>query len=95
MLGATSGPRSQAASIVAGPSQTNLIATENTTVDSASVKLEATPAADAERENEAKTENQASTIATNRSRFRHSDPSPLDAARYQSQADQNNARQPK
>jgi hypothetical protein len=59
MLGAKSRPRSQAASIVAGPSQTNLIATENTTVDSASAKLEATPAPDAERENEATTENQA------------------------------------
>jgi hypothetical protein len=40
---------------VAGPSQTNLIATENSTVNSASVKLEATPAPDAERENEATT----------------------------------------
>ena len=58
MLGATSRPRSQAASIVAGPSQTNLIATENTTVDSASAKLEATPAPDAECENEATKENQ-------------------------------------
>jgi hypothetical protein len=59
MLGAPSRPRSQAALIVAGPSQTNLIATENTTVDSASVKLEAAPAPDAERENEATTANQA------------------------------------
>jgi hypothetical protein len=59
MLGAPSRPRSQAALIGAGPSQTNLIATENTSVVSASVKLEATPAADAERENEATTANQA------------------------------------
>ena len=60
MLGAASRPRSQATSIVAGPSQTNLIATENTTVDSiASVKLEPTPAPEAERENEATTANQA------------------------------------
>ena len=61
MLGAASRPRSQAASIVAGPSQTNPIATENTTVDSASVRLEfamATPAPEAERENEATTANQ-------------------------------------
>ena len=58
MLGAASRPRSQATSIVAGPSQTNLIATENTTVDSAPVKLEATPAPEAERENEATTANQ-------------------------------------
>jgi hypothetical protein len=55
MFGAPSRPRSQTASIVAGPSQTNLIATENSTVNSASVKLEATPAPDAERENEATT----------------------------------------
>ena len=59
MLGATSRPRPQAASIVAGPSQTNLVATENTTVDSASVKVEATPAPDAERENGGTTANQA------------------------------------
>ena len=39
MLGAASRTRSQAASIVAGPSQTNPIATENTSVDSAPVKL--------------------------------------------------------
>jgi hypothetical protein len=57
MLGAPSRPRSQAALIVAGPSQTNLVAAENSTVDSASVKLEATP--DAERENEATTAIQA------------------------------------
>ena len=60
MLGAAPRPRSQATSIVAGPSQTNLIATENTTVDSiASVKLEPTPAPEAERENEATTANRA------------------------------------
>jgi hypothetical protein len=59
MLGAPSRPRSQADLIVAGPSQTGLIATENTTVDSASVNLEAPPAPDAERENEATTTNQA------------------------------------
>jgi hypothetical protein len=55
MLGAPSRPRPQAGLIVAGPSQTNLIATENTTIESASVKLEA----DAERENEPTTANQA------------------------------------
>jgi hypothetical protein len=59
MLGAASRPRSQAASIVARPSQTTLIATENATVDSALVTLEATPAPEAERENEATTANQA------------------------------------
>jgi len=62
MLGAASRPRAQAASIVAGPSQTNPIATENTTVDSTSVKLEramATPPPEAERENEATTANQS------------------------------------
>jgi hypothetical protein len=58
MLGAPSRSRSQAALIVAGPSQTNLIATKHTTVDSASVRLEAPPAPDAERENEATTANQ-------------------------------------
>ena len=58
MLGATSRPRPQAASIVAGPSH-HLVATENTTVDSASVKVEATPAPDAERENGGTTANQA------------------------------------
>ena len=61
MLGAASRTRSQAASTVAEPSQTNPIATENTTVDSASVKLEpamATPAPEADRENEATTANQ-------------------------------------
>ena len=57
MLGAASRPRSQATSIVAGPSQTNLIATENSSI--ASVKLEPTPAPEAERENEATTANQA------------------------------------
>ena len=59
MLGAASRPRAQA--IVAGPSQTNPIAAENTTVASAPVKLEsamATPAPEAERENEATTANQ-------------------------------------
>jgi hypothetical protein len=59
MFGAPSRPRSQAALIVAGPSQTNPIATENTTLDSDSVRLEAPPAPDAERENEATTANQA------------------------------------
>ena len=61
MLGAASRTRSQAASIVAEPSQTNPIATKNTTVDSASVTLEfalATPALEADRENEATTANQ-------------------------------------
>jgi hypothetical protein len=59
MLGAPSRPRSQAALIAAGPSQTNLIAAENTAVDSASAKLEAAPAPDVERENEATTAIQA------------------------------------
>ena len=61
MLGAASRTRSQAASTVAEPSQTNPVATENTAVDSAPVKLEsamATPAPEAERENEATTANQ-------------------------------------
>jgi hypothetical protein len=61
MLGAAPRTRSQAASIVAGPSQTNPIVTENTTVESAPVKLElamATPAPGADRENEATTANQ-------------------------------------
>ena len=61
MLGAASRPRAQPNSIVAGPSQTNPIAAENTTVASAPVKLEsamATPAPEAERENEATTANQ-------------------------------------
>ena len=59
MLGAAFRTRAQA--IVAGPSQTNPIAAENTTVDSAQVKLEsamATRAPEAERENEATTANQ-------------------------------------
>ena len=57
MLGAASRTRSQAASTVAEPSQTNPVATENTTVDSASVRLEPAMASrpDAERENEATT----------------------------------------
>ena len=55
MLGAASRTRSQAASIVAGPSQTNPVATENTTVDSGSVRLEpamASPAPEADRDDE-------------------------------------------
>jgi hypothetical protein len=58
ILGAGSRNRSQAASTVAGP-QTNPIAIENTTVESAPVKLKATPAPEAKRENETATENQA------------------------------------
>ena len=58
MLGAASRPRSQAASIAAGPSETTLIATENAIVDNASIRLEATLAPEAERENEATTVNQ-------------------------------------
>ena len=56
MLGAASRTRSQAASTVAEPSQTNPVATENTFIDSAPGKLEsaiATP--DVERRNEAPT----------------------------------------
>ena len=56
MLGAASRHRSQAASTM---SQTNPIAIENTTVESAAVKLKATPAPEAKRENETATENQA------------------------------------
>jgi hypothetical protein len=56
MLGAASRHRSQAASTM---SQTNLIAIENTTVESAAVKLKATLAPEAKRENETATENQA------------------------------------
>jgi hypothetical protein len=51
MFGAASRVRPQVASIVAEPSQTNAIATEKTTVDSVSVKLEsamATPAPEAD-----------------------------------------------
>jgi len=59
MLGAASRTRSQAASIVAGPSQTNPIATENAAVESALVNLKATPAPEAERENETTTANRA------------------------------------
>jgi hypothetical protein len=55
MLGAASRHRSQAASTM---SQTNPIAIENTTVESAAVKLKATPAPEAKRENETATENQ-------------------------------------
>jgi hypothetical protein len=61
MFGAASRVRPQVASIVAEPSQTNAIATENTTVDSVPVKLEsamATPAPEAERKSEATTANQ-------------------------------------
>lgn len=54
MLGAASRPRLQAASIVARPSPTTLIAIEDATVDSASIKLEATPVPEAEREDEAR-----------------------------------------
>jgi hypothetical protein len=62
-LGAATRPRSQAASIVARTSQTTLSATENATVDNASIRLEATPAPDeAERENEATTANQARSL---------------------------------
>ena len=80
MLGAAPRPRAQP-SIMAGPSQTNPIAAENTTVDSAPVKLEtamATPAPEGKRENEATTANQP--FATEESRYRHSDPSPLGPA---------------
>jgi len=59
MLGAAPRTRSQAASIVAGPSQTNPIATENAAVESALVNLKATPAPEAERENETTTANRA------------------------------------
>ena len=55
MLGAASRTRSQAPSTVAEPSQTNPVATENTTVDSASVKLEpamASPAPEAYRDDQ-------------------------------------------
>jgi hypothetical protein len=58
IVGAASRNRSQAASTVAG-SQTNPIAIENTTVESAPVKLKATPAPEAKRENGTATENQA------------------------------------
>jgi hypothetical protein len=48
---------------VARTSQTTLSATENATVDNASIRLEATPAPDeAERENEATTANQARSL---------------------------------
>ena len=60
MLGATSRTRLQAASI--GSSQTNPIATENSTVESVPVKLGlamATPAPEVGRENEATTANQS------------------------------------
>jgi len=63
-LGAATRPRSQAASIVARTSQIAISATENATVDNASVKLEATPAPEAERENEATTANQARSPLT-------------------------------
>jgi hypothetical protein len=64
-LGAATRPRSQATSIVARTSQTTLSATENATVDNASMRLEATPAPDeAERENEATTANQARSPLT-------------------------------
>jgi len=53
MLGAASRTRSQAASV------TNPIATENTSVESAPVMFKATPAPEAERENETTTANQA------------------------------------
>jgi len=56
MLGAASRHRSQAASTM---SQTNPIAIQNTTVESAAVKLKATLAPEAKRENETATENQA------------------------------------
>ena len=56
MLGAASRTRSQAASTVAEPSQTNPVVTENTAVDSALGKHETSMArADVERENEAPT----------------------------------------
>jgi len=61
MLAAASRARSQPDYTVAEPSQNNPIATENTTVDGAAVKLEsavATPTPEAERENEAATTNQ-------------------------------------
>jgi hypothetical protein len=64
-LGAAARPRSQATSIVARTSETTLSATENATVDNASMRLEATPAPDeAERENEATTANQARSPLT-------------------------------
>ena len=92
-LGAATRPRSQATSIVARTSETTLSATENATVDNASMRLEATPAPDeAERENEATTA-QSSTLAADPRRFRHGNPYPLGTARYQSQADETNARQ--
>ena len=61
LAAASSRTRSQADSTVAEPSQTNPIATENTTVDGAAVKLESAVAAatpEAERENDAATTNQ-------------------------------------
>ena len=59
MLGAASRTRSQAASTVAEPSQTNPVATENTVVDSAPGKLGSTMAKPGvEGENEAPTANQ-------------------------------------
>ena len=64
-LGAATRPRSQATSIMARTSQTTLSATENATVDNASIRLEPTPAPDeAERENEATTANQARSLLT-------------------------------
>jgi hypothetical protein len=68
MFGAASRVRPQVASIVAEPSQTNAIATENTTVDSVPVKLEsamATPAPEAERKSEATTANQPNLPMSN------------------------------
>ena len=53
---------------MAEPSQTNAIATENTTVDSVPVKLEsamATPAPEAERKSEATTANQPNLPMSN------------------------------
>ena len=59
MLGAASRTRSQAASTVAEPSQTNPVATENTAVDGAPGRLESAMARpDFERENEAPTASQ-------------------------------------
>ena len=61
MLGAAPRTHAQAASIVTGPSQTNPIATENTTVDGAPAKFGSAMVAsapEADRENEARTANQ-------------------------------------
>jgi hypothetical protein len=64
-LGVATRPRSQAASIMARTSRTAIGATENATVDNASIKPEATPAPDeAERENEVTTANQARSPLT-------------------------------